>query len=226
MFLLVIMNKGHEQIWKMNKEEWEGYTTNYIKYALPIIKKNKVEKILDLGCGPCEGGAFLLKEKKYDVYAFDASKTAIKKCSKKIEKKKLTIGNMYEKLPYENNFFDCVICFQAINHGTLKEIRNCFSEISRILKKNGLFFLTTSSRDQIKKRKDYFIDLEDGKKWTYSEKNNSFTPLTGTEKGIKHYFFKRKEMKKEIEKIFIIQKMTEMECMKHFIYAKNKKKYN
>ncbi len=227
MLFLVLMNKGHEQVWKENN--WKRFTSTHIKKVLPIIKENKAKRILDLACGPCLGGAFLLKEKGFNVFGFDASKTAIRKCSEKLEEKKLLIGNMYEKLPYENDFFDCVICFQAINHGTLKEIRNCFSEISRILKKDGLFFVSCGLRNIFKKEtKNIFVNEVDNEKWSYSEKDNTFTPITGMEKGILHYFFEENELINELEKYFELQKIENKKIIKagakgHLAYARNKK---
>jgi len=221
------MHPAYEEIWK-NKDS-KKFISNHINYALPIIEKNNIKRILDLGCGPCKGASFLLQEKGFDVYAFDASKTAIKKCSEKIDESKLKIGNMYETLPYENDFFDCVICFSAINHGTKKEITKCLAEISRILKKNGLFFVShTPKKYLLKEKENIFINLVDKEKWFYSEKENTFVPVSGREKGVIHCFLEEKELESELEKFFELQKINDKKVIEtdsrhYFAFGKNKK---
>lgn len=46
-----------------------------------------------------------------------------------------------EKLPYKSKFFDLVCAFEIIEH--LKDDRRAFSEIHRVLKKDGVFVFST-----------------------------------------------------------------------------------
>lgn len=97
--------------------------------------------ILDAGTG-----ASLLP----DYFAsLGATVISLDKCKPMEEKKivsssvKHVIGDM-TKLKYKNNYFDFVICISAIEHtGGLKESQLALSELTRVTKKNGLFYLTT-----------------------------------------------------------------------------------
>ncbi len=218
MFFKEIMIKGHETVWS-GKGNKERFISNYIQFALPIIEQKKsIKKVLDLGCGPCKGAAFLLQEKGFDVYGFDASPTAIKKCSEKIDLSKLKIGNMYEPLPYPNNFFDCIVCFQAIQHSRKKGIQNALKEISRILKKDGIFFLSSMLRNYIQKKNNSFFSSK-GNEWKKIEKN-TFVQIKGPEKGIIHYFFEKKELEEELKKFFDVKEIKEIKKNKYFVHAK------
>lgn len=53
------------------------------------------------------------------------------------------VGDM-TKLKYPNNHFDFVICISAIEHtGSLKNTQKALSELIRVTKKSGLFYITT-----------------------------------------------------------------------------------
>lgn len=51
-----------------------------------------------------------------------------------------------KKIPFKKNYFDIVLAFQLIEHIPLKNIENFLKEVSRILKKDGLFFVITPNR--------------------------------------------------------------------------------
>src|SRR3989344_1386460 len=75
--------------------------------VIPLFKKYRVKKILDIGCGMGRHLKYL-KEKGFDVYGCDISAEALKASSKIINKSKLKKADM-SKLPYKNNSFDSII---------------------------------------------------------------------------------------------------------------------
>jgi len=55
------------------------------------------------------------------------------------------VGNVYE-LPFENKSFDVVMSSDFVEH--VEDLVTAFSEMSRILKKGGLFIFDTISRNE------------------------------------------------------------------------------
>ena len=102
--------------------------------VLRYIKDKK--KILDLGCG--EGYIWkYLKSKGYDASGVDYPEV-----------------DAEEKLPFESNSFDVVICKSLFEH--IANITGLTSEISRILKSGGLLIMTTNNT--LKSYKSFLSD--------------------------------------------------------------------
>jgi ubiquinone/menaquinone biosynthesis C-methylase UbiE len=102
--------------------------------------KNKV--ILDLGCGFGDHAKQLLPKGAKQIFGFDISKEQIKLASKQnIKNAQFEKGDMNNKLKYESNYFDLAISSLALHY--VKHINQLFSEVNRVLKKNGLFVLST-----------------------------------------------------------------------------------
>ncbi len=102
-----------------------------------IIKTKKHSKLLDMGCGD---GFFLEKIKDLELkkYGIDISEKRIKRASKKSNAKLLQCPA--EKTPFENNFFDIVVCTDVLEH--VQDSTQVINEIKRIVKKNGIIFIS------------------------------------------------------------------------------------
>ena len=97
---------------------------------------------------------------------------------------------MNEILPYEDEFFDALISVQVIHHGMLAGIRSLIREMTRVLKPQGLIFIT------VPKLKNQ------GKKFEQVEAN-TFVPLDGRERGLPHHYFTEESLMKEFRDYFI-----------------------
>jgi ubiquinone/menaquinone biosynthesis C-methylase UbiE len=87
----------------------------------------------------------------------------------------LRLQSMTEKLRYQDSCFDAILSIQVIHHAHIVMIKGIVKEVSRVLKKYGLLFITVpSTRNQ----GTIFEQLE----------SNTFIPLDGSEKGIPHHF--------------------------------------
>lgn len=100
---------------------------------LAIAKEKKVKKVLDVGCG---SGWLVkaLKETGFDAQGCDNSPLAVKKN---------IIRASATNLPFANNFFDMVTAISLIEHFNQKETPKFLSEVRRVLKPKGYFFLIT-----------------------------------------------------------------------------------
>jgi len=117
-------------------------------------------KLLDLGCGD---GLDLLhyKELGAEVYGLDASEVLINIAKKRLPENAIQVG-FFEKLPYENDFFDIVLSKYAIQ--TSKNMQPCFDEIYRVLKPGGtMMYLVTHPFRQFFEKKDSKTDYFDQK---------------------------------------------------------------
>ncbi len=125
--------KNLPQIWY-----WPNEVESY--YLLKIISKIKPKFILDAGCGV---GLKLEKLRKYNVIGFDYAFSAVRICKNDGFK---VIQASIHKIPFKDNTFDFVYCFQVIQHlPDWQYIKLAFKEVSRILKTNG-YFLTINYR--------------------------------------------------------------------------------
>lgn len=115
-------------------------------FALKELK-NQNKKLLDVGCGAgdfIEAFSFYLP--KLNLTAVDISQKAIKKArSRKINAKFVVSGA--EKLPFKNNSFDIVTCFDVVEH--VKSPLKMLREINRVLKPGGIFHTFIPLEDNI-----------------------------------------------------------------------------
>lgn len=100
-----------------------------------ILTKDKQSSIVDLGCGECCTLNFLAALGFKNLYGIDL----------KIEANADTAYSLYQdnltQTRFGSNFFDIVVSISVIEHGV--ELPAFFTEVSRLLKPDGLLFLTT-----------------------------------------------------------------------------------
>jgi len=96
-------------------------------------------RLLDIGCG--DGSFSLLLQKFSDeVYGVDLVEEAVQRArSQGVQTFKIDIDE--KDLPFENNFFDAVLCGEVIEH--LYDPDHLLDEIYRVLKPNGICIITT-----------------------------------------------------------------------------------
>lgn len=119
----------------------------FVIKALEMIRAFKVRTVLDMGCGPGRH-AILLAQKEFTVHALDASQYAVDLLRRKSNELDLNIqvnlGEMTD-LNFENETFDMVVAWNVIYHGDMSVVQHSLSEISRILRRKGLFLGTMLS---------------------------------------------------------------------------------
>jgi len=161
-----------------------------------LLRKNKVKKVLDLGCGSGRHTVYLAKN-GFEVYGIDIAPVGIKLTKDWLKQENLRanlkLGSIYRKLPYEDNFFDALIAVQVINHGKIESIRRLIKEMERILRPGGFIFVTTSRMGSIK-------NIPKEKLWKIKFiAPRTFIPLSHDEKGLVHYWFTKQLLRKEFK---------------------------
>ena len=165
--------------------------SKFVKEAVEFFKQQNLEKILDLGCGTGRHALYLLKQ-GFKVYGCDASESALKiakEIIKNVEFKKCDMTS----LPYEDNYFDGILCHFVIQHGKIEQIKKAISEIYRVLRKDGILYLSVPSV----KHPEYFT----GEEIEPRTKIN----IDAIDGNVPHHYFTEDEIKNLFNKFDIIK---------------------
>ncbi|MBU1197323.1 class I SAM-dependent methyltransferase [Candidatus Micrarchaeota archaeon] len=154
-----------------------------------LLKKEKAQRVLDLGCGSGRHTVFLAS-KGFHVTALDNSDEGIQLTrqwlKKRGERARLVKGNAFARLPFPSHYFDAVVSVQVLHHGKIIEIRRAIQEVHRVLRKKGWAFITlTKIRHRFKGSK--VKELAPRTYWS----------LNGYEKGAIHYLFTKEKIREE-----------------------------
>jgi SAM-dependent methyltransferase len=118
------------------------FRASRLYWALKSLQAVK-GKVLDVGCGVGDfPEAIQYYRPDLDIYAVDISNQAITLAKKRELNVDFRVADA-QKLPYSNDFFDAVVCFDLIEH--VRSPSKALKQIYRILKPGGVFhvFLPT-----------------------------------------------------------------------------------
>jgi alkylated DNA repair protein alkB family protein 8 len=191
------MEIKQEEVWDSIAIKWNQFRYEPDQEVLNFLK-NKKGKILDAGCG---SGRNFVKIKNLEFYGTDFSEGMLecaKKRAKKLDMKvQLKKSNSYN-LPYEDNYFDAVLCYAVIHCVEKEENRKkTVGEIYRVLKKGGLCFISVWGRNSSRLK---------------NKKNETLIPWTVDEKKYERYtyIFKKEELEETLKSVgFKIEKCWE-----------------
>lgn len=198
--------QGWENIYK-EQGEVQVKILAKVKDSVDLFKRRGFKKILDLGCGTGRHAIFLAQN-GFEVYATDISNTGLAIAKKKAQDLKL--NNIYfarhdmKDIPFEDNFFDAVLCVLVIDHGTKQDLQKTVNEIYRVLKKDSIVITDFMSTDD-----------ETCGKGIQIEKNTFVGSMEGEDNIAHHY-----STEEELEEFF--QNFTQKEIVRNdYIYKKN-----
>lgn len=147
---------------KENFLQWLWHT-HKINLAKKIIKDIKFKNCLDIGCA----SGFMISEiaKSYPqakYFGIDVYDKAISYAIKIYPHIKFQIASA-EKLPFKNESFDLILCYETIEH--VENPIACLLEIKRVLKKDGTFILAMDSGNMLFRIVWWFWEKTRGKVW-------------------------------------------------------------
>ena len=149
--------------------------------VVQVLKRNKVVRVLDLGCGMGRHLEYL-KDTGFRVYGCDKSDEALRVSGKIIASARLKKAEM-SKLPYRPGFFDLVLSTAVIQHGKIAKIKRTISEITRVLKKGGFVFIETLSAKDSSYGKGKEVE------------KGTFTKTNQLDGDIPHHYFTEEELR-------------------------------
>ncbi|MFA4946740.1 MAG: class I SAM-dependent methyltransferase [Candidatus Micrarchaeia archaeon] len=190
----------------MNETRWdERYTQSEVfekkqegfDELIKLLKREKTNRVLDLGCG--SGRNLLpLVEAGFQVTGTDNSSALLEFTRKRLEERGLNAelkeSDCYERFPFKDGYFDAVVSIQVIHHNTHDKIKHCISEIERVLKPNGIIFITVTT-DSYKKKERKLKKVAP----------QTYVPQAGREKGITHYIYRKEQLEEDFNKFEILK---------------------
>ncbi len=128
----------YEKIWKEKIELEDDFLVNRQREALKEIGSG--HRFLDIGCG--DGLFSSMVRRNYDhVYGIDGSATALQKMKTNGGGIPILADLDGGFLPIADKVMDLVSCLDVIEH--VFDPEKLIAEVYRVLKKNGVFILTT-----------------------------------------------------------------------------------
>lgn len=116
------------------------------EYSIEIAQSYiRSSTVLDVGCGFGWFIQRILTSKPKKVYGVEISETDLKAAKKELSKHKnvsLLVGSAID-IPVKDRSVDLVVSWEVIEHIPTGTESIFFTEVSRVLKKNGRFFLST-----------------------------------------------------------------------------------
>lgn len=164
-----------------------------VQFVFRNFKRGKNTRILDLGCGAGRHVYFMASE-KIDTYGLDISSEGIINAQKYIENAglnaKLKIGSV-DLIPFDDNFFDGIICYGVLYYCKKNEIQKAVNEIYRVLKKGGKGLLIVRNKSDYRFGKGIEIEQNTFIIDEQNESNRAFN-----ENSMIMHFFERDEVEK------------------------------
>ena len=149
-----------------------------------LLKDRGASTVLDLGSGTGRHAVCLAKC-GFSVFGLDNSPEGLKATRRWLADEGLTaelrLQSMTERFPCDDAFFDAVVSVQVIHHADVAAIRGMVGEVTRVLKKGGLLFVTVP---KLRNQGERFEQLEP----------NTYVPLDGPERGVPHHYFTTEEL--------------------------------
>jgi len=129
---------------------WNELYIHSAKRYLFATERIKGMKVLDLGCGTGYG-AKLLSRTAEKVIAADADFYVLQYGEKNypdpyIQRVRVPYITAEQHLPFDNDSFDAVVNFEVIEHVPVEHMEAYFDEIARVLKPEGLLFISTPNK--------------------------------------------------------------------------------
>jgi ubiquinone/menaquinone biosynthesis C-methylase UbiE len=139
-------DKSQKQVWDAIAEEWHEFKQEPAKHTQQFLAKQQ-GNVLDLGSG---SGRHLQKIKDGKMYLVDFSEKMIELAQEKAKRKKIPAEfatASAEKLPFENSFFDAVVCNSVLHCINKKSQKAAINEIHRVLKQGGKAEISVWNKD-------------------------------------------------------------------------------
>jgi ubiquinone/menaquinone biosynthesis C-methylase UbiE len=138
---------NQQEVWDKIAEQWNNFRQEPLK-EVEIFLNNKSENsvLLDLACG--SGRHF---RKGFQIWGVDFSSEMLKYAQEKLDKLGIN-GNLVKssatELPFQDNFFDCVIYIAGLHCLTNDSDREkSLRELFRVLKKDKEAIITVWSKN-------------------------------------------------------------------------------
>lgn len=190
----------HEARYAWERQYQKGYFLHEpVHRELPKIaqrfKTHVVTRVLDHGCGSGRHTVYLASQ-GFEVFGLDIAPTGLSTTIQKLATEGLTghvtLADMLQ-LPYEDEFFDAIISVRVIHHNRLAVIRETVEEMRRVLKPQGLVWVTVP------------VPKGHGSKHGREIEPDTWVPSGGIEKGLPHHLFTEARLRDLFQQFSILE---------------------
>jgi len=143
--------ENQKETWDSVANGWHNFKRKPFPETVYRLAENwSSGKILDLGCG---NGRNLMpfSEKGFECHGVDFSIEMLKNARSYFEKSELKadfqLGELTD-IPFEDNYFDYIICVASFHHLNKEKQIKCLEEIKRVLKPGGKIYISVWNKWQ------------------------------------------------------------------------------
>ena len=170
--------------------------TKLAKYAESILQKNKINNLLEIGCGQGRD-AIHFSQLGYNVNAFDISSKAIKfveeiKNSLGLTNLDLIVHDAEKPLSYSKDNFDFIYSNLALQFFNIDQLQTIFTNIADVMKNDSMLLFST------KKKGDKYYEL-----------GNKISENAFEYSGITRHFFEKLTLENVLKNHFEILEFSE-----------------
>ncbi|MGA2192344.1 MAG: class I SAM-dependent methyltransferase [Nitrospirota bacterium] len=156
----------------------------HVAGLLPFFVENRVDRVLDLGCGL--GRHFRhYGSHGFRIVGLDISEKAVRAARLTSPGKGCLTRADMSRLPFKDGSFDLIIIWRVVHLAKMTAIADTIKEIKRVLKKDGFLYASLRSVNNTL----YSIGKNEG---TEIEKN-TFSMGPGSLSGLTYHFFSEAE---------------------------------
>lgn len=188
---MAVEHKGWDWT-KVTSDSWMQVSEEFLPVALQW--REKFHSVLDIGAGKGRH-AFSFAENGFRVSAVDLSESSIALIQEAAEERGIAVDAKVcdmTRLPYEDDSFDCVVCFHTIYHTDYAGMEKAAGEIERVLRKGGEAYLTFNSKENVKYRREKTTD------------GFTMTAESGREAGIPHCYVNEEDIRALLRRFRIV----------------------
>lgn len=117
-----------------------------MSYTLDYIQKKDIKDkvVLDIGCGFGWCELYFLKKGVKKIIGIEIADEDLHAARENVKDKRaiFKVGSAID-IPLKSNSVDTIVCFEVIEHIPKGTEEQLFSEVKRVLKKGGAFYLST-----------------------------------------------------------------------------------
>lgn len=136
------------QAWKSTEGRQDWLTPDrFVVERIPQLQEAGVRRVLDLGFGVGRH-AVRLAQAGFEVHGVDISPNGLAYAQAWAEREGLTLHlqtSDMATLPYADHFFDAILTWNVIYHGTAAVVKETIGELERVLKPEGYLLCTLLS---------------------------------------------------------------------------------
>ena len=149
----------NKNIMKFHVEDLNNYLGDMDLYLLDLVLKDRIEpgRLLDAGFGSGRNLIHFLQREEFEVYGAETDSSSVTLIRHMMPGFSNQNPNNFQhasltKLPFENHFFQTVICARVFHFLDHQEKQLAWEAIHDVLLPNGLLYLSTNSMVNFEER--------------------------------------------------------------------------